>query len=73
MITKEKGVDVQVIDMPLLNTTFINSDLTGVFISDLVLLILAYVAETELVFIKQRQATEELEMNYLTFCRRVCK
>lgn len=55
-ITKEIGADIQVIDMPLLNTNSMNGDLTGVFISDLVLQILAYVAETERSFIKQRQA-----------------
>lgn len=55
-ITKEIGADIQVIDMPLLNTNFSHEDLTGVFISDLVLQILAYVAETERTFIKQRQA-----------------
>ncbi len=56
IITKEKGVNIQVLDMPLLNTDSSNSDLTGVFIADLVLQILAYVAETERAFIKQRQA-----------------
>lgn len=55
-ITKEVGADIQVLDMPLLNTNSSQSDLTGVFIADLVLQILAYVAETERVFIKQRQA-----------------
>ncbi len=55
-ITKEIGADIQVIDMPLLNTNSSHSDLTGVFIADLVLQILAYVAETERAFIKQRQA-----------------
>lgn len=55
-ITKEIGTGIQVIDMPLLNTDSIHGDLTGVFISDLVLQILAYVAETERTFIKQRQA-----------------
>ncbi|MBD5519852.1 MAG: recombinase family protein [Lachnospiraceae bacterium] len=55
-ITKEIGADIQVIDMPLLNTNSFHEDLTGVFISDLVLQILAYVAETERAFIKQRQA-----------------
>ena len=55
-ITKEIGADVQVIDMPLLNTNSNHEDLTGIFISDLVLQILAYVAETERDFIKQRQA-----------------
>lgn len=42
--------------MPLLNTNSFHEDLTGVFISDLVLQILAYVAETERSFIRQRQA-----------------
>ncbi len=55
-ITKEIGADIQVIDMPLLNTNSFHEDLLGVFISDLVLQILAYVAETERAFIKQRQA-----------------
>lgn len=55
-ITKEIGADIQVIDMPLLNTNSLHADLTGVFIADLVLQILAYVAETERSFIKQRQA-----------------
>ena len=55
-ITKEIGADIQVIDMPLLDTNSFHEDLTGVFISDLVLQILAYVAETERAFIKQRQA-----------------
>jgi DNA invertase Pin-like site-specific DNA recombinase len=56
IITKEKGADIQVLDMPLLNTNSVQADLTGVFIADLVLQILAYVAETERAFIKQRQA-----------------
>jgi DNA invertase Pin-like site-specific DNA recombinase len=55
-ITKEIGADIQVLDMPLLNTNSFHEDLTGVFVSDLVLQILAYVAETERAFIKQRQA-----------------
>ena len=55
-ITKEIGADIQVIDMPLLNTNSFHEDLTGIFISDLVLQILAYVAETERAFIRQRQA-----------------
>lgn len=55
-ITKEIKADIQVLDMPLLNTNSMHENLTGVFISDLVLQILAYVAETERSFIKQRQA-----------------
>lgn len=56
IIIKEKCADIQVIDMPLLNTNQRSDNLTGVFISDLVLQILAYVAETERTFIRQRQA-----------------
>lgn len=55
-ITKRIGADIEVLDMPLLNTNSFREDLTGVFISDLVLQILAYVAETERAFIRQRQA-----------------
>lgn len=55
-LTKETGVDIEVLDMPLLNTDLHRENLTGVFISDLVLQILAYVAETERDFIRQRQA-----------------
>lgn len=55
-LTKETGVDIEVLDMPLLNTDLHHENLTGVFISDLVLQILAYVAETERDFIRQRQA-----------------
>lgn len=55
-ITKKIGADIQVIDMPLLNTDARHADLTGVFVADLVLQILAYVAETERSFIRQRQA-----------------
>lgn len=56
LITKEKGAFIRVIDMPLLNTDCDRENLTGVFVSDLVLQILAYVAETERNFIRQRQA-----------------
>ncbi|MBE5906600.1 MAG: recombinase family protein [Lachnospiraceae bacterium] len=55
-LTKEIKVNIEVLDMPLLNTTVdSNNGLTGIFISDLVLQILAYVAETERTFIRQRQ------------------
>lgn len=56
ILTKRIGAGIQVIDMPLLNTNAFHEDLTGIFISDLVLQILAYVAETERAFIRQRQA-----------------
>ncbi len=54
-ITKKIGADIKVLDMPLLDTTQ-TQELTGKFISDLVLQILSYVAETERRNIKQRQA-----------------
>lgn len=55
-ITKKIGADILVIDMPLLDTREKNGNLTGVFVADLVLQILAYVAQTERDFIHQRQA-----------------
>jgi DNA invertase Pin-like site-specific DNA recombinase len=55
-ITKEIGANIKVLDMPLLDTTVNASDLTGTFISDIVLQILSYVAETERLNIRQRQA-----------------
>lgn len=54
-ITKEKQVDVVVLDMPLLDTRKAGSDLTGTFVADLVLQILSYVAQTERENIHQRQ------------------
>lgn len=54
-ITKKIGADIKVLDMPLLDTTQ-KHELTGKFISDLVLQILSYVAEVERKNIKQRQA-----------------
>ncbi len=55
IITKEKGVDIVVLDMPLLDTRHTGRDLTGTFVADLVLQILSYVAQTERENIKQRQ------------------
>lgn len=55
IITKEKHVDIVVLDMPLLDTRSKGKDLTGTFIADLVLQILSYVAQTERENIKQRQ------------------
>ena len=55
VITKEKGVDVAVIDMPLLDTR-LNKDLMGTFIADLVLQILSFVAQSERDTIRKRQA-----------------
>jgi len=55
-ITKIKDAAIVVIDMPLLDTRKKERDLTTAFISDLVLQILSYVAETERKFNRQRQA-----------------
>lgn len=55
LITKEIEADIVVIDMPLLNTTTKNNDLTGRFVADLVLQILSYVAQKEREAIKARQ------------------
>lgn len=55
MITKEKKADVVVLDMPLLDTRKSGKNLMGVFVADLVLQILSYVAQTERENIRQRQ------------------
>ena len=55
VITKEKGADVVVIDMPILDTRR-EKNLLGTFISDLILALLSYVAESEYRTIHQRQA-----------------
>lgn len=54
-ITKEIEADILVIDMPLLDTRDKGADTTGKLISDIVLQLLAYIAETERDFIHQRQ------------------
>lgn len=56
VITKEKDVDMVVLDMPLLDTRESGKDLTGKFMADLVLQILSYVAQVERENIRQRQA-----------------
>ncbi len=55
IITKEKGADIVVIDMPILDTRR-EKNLLGTFISDIVLALLSYVAENERANIRQRQA-----------------
>ena len=55
-ITKEIRADILVLDMALLDTRVKSGDLTGTLIADLVLQILAYVAQTEREYIHQRQA-----------------
>lgn len=54
-ITKEIKADILVLDMELLDTRKKSGNLTGTLISDLVLQIFAYVAQTEREFISQRQ------------------
>ena len=55
ILTKEKGVDIAVLDIPLLDTRR-GRDLMGTFLSDVVLQILSFVAENERTNIRQRQA-----------------
>ena len=55
VLTKEKGVDICIVDMPILDTRR-GKDLLGTFISDLVLQLLSFVAENERTNIRQRQA-----------------
>ena len=55
ILTKEKGIDIVVLDMPLLDTRR-GKDLLGTFISDIVLQLLSFVAENERINIRQRQA-----------------
>lgn len=57
ILTKEKGVDIVVLDMPLLDARR-GKDLMGTFLSDIVLQVLSFVAENERTNIKQRQAEE---------------
>ena len=55
ILTKEKKVDIIVLDMPLLDTRR-GKDLMGTFLSDIVLQVLSFVAESESKNIRQRQA-----------------
>lgn len=55
LLTKDIGVDICVIDMPLLDTRN-GKDLMGTFIADLVLQILSFVAQNERENIRKRQA-----------------
>lgn len=54
-LTKEIGIDIVVLDMPLLDTRQ-GKDLMGTFIADLVLQILSFVAQSERESIKKRQS-----------------
>ena len=55
LLTKDMGVDICVLDMPLLDTRR-GKDLIGTFLSDVVLQVLSFVAENERSNIRQRQA-----------------
>jgi len=55
VLTKEKGIDIVVLDMPLLDTRR-GRDLLGTLIADLVLNLLSYVAHNERDVIRKRQA-----------------
>ena len=55
ILTKEIGIDICVLDMPLLDTCN-GKDLMGTFIADLVLQILSFVAQSERENIRRRQA-----------------
>ncbi|MDR0272028.1 MAG: recombinase family protein [Clostridiales bacterium] len=54
ILTKERGVDIAVIDMPLLDTRN-GRDLVGTFLADIVLQILSFVAQNERENIRKRQ------------------
>ena len=84
ILTKKIGIDICVIDMPLLDTRR-DKDLLGSFLSDVFLQILSFVAENERTNIRQRQAegiaaakargvrfgppTRDLPDNFLEICR----
>ncbi len=53
-LTKDKGIDIVVLDMPLLDTRR-GKDLMGTFLSEIVLQVLSFVAENERINIRQRQ------------------
>ena len=55
ILTKERGIDIAVIDMPLLDTRN-GKDLMGTFLADIVLQILSFVAQNERETIRKRQA-----------------
>lgn len=69
-LTKEIGVDIVVLDMPLLDTRK-GKDLIGTFLSDVVLQLLSFVAENERVNIKsrQREGIEVAKANGVKFGR----
>ena len=56
ILTKEKGIDIVVIDMTLLDTRIEGKNLVGKFIADVVLQVLSFVAQNERETMRQRQA-----------------
>ena len=68
ILTKEKGIDICVIDMPLLDTRN-GKDLMGTFIADLVLQILSFVAQNERENIRQRQGIAVAKAKGIKFGR----
>lgn len=56
IICCKKKVDIEVVEFPLLNTNQVKDGLTGLFISDITLQILAYLSQSEREMIKRRQA-----------------
>ena len=73
-ITKTLGAEVQVLDMPLLDTRK-NKNLLGTFIADLVLQVLAYCAqfEREAILTRQRQGIDEAKKRGVRFGRPRCE
>ncbi len=64
VLTKDIGVNICIIDMPLLDTRN-GKDLMGTFIADLVLQILSFVAQSERENIKKDKQMELLQRNYV--------
>lgn len=64
LLTKDKGIDIVVLDMPLLDTRR-GKDLMGTFLSDIVLQVLSFVAENERTNIRQRQAEKLSGVNFI--------
>ncbi len=70
-LVNRKGVDIKILDMPILDTTQGAGNLTGRFLFDIVLRLLSYLAETERTNIKerQRQGIEIAKRNGVKFGR----
>jgi len=71
ILTKEKNVDIIVLDMAALDTTQ-HKDLLGTFIADLILNILSYVAqsERERMLVRQKEGIAAAQMNGVRFGRK---